>query len=200
MEENFDALEVIARTRGKVEIDTAPTGDRVFLIWGWPIAVFFALQFACWMWLHEIWCLFVWAGIPLVGTPLMIREMKKDRERTHIRTLSSKTVLHYWYFVCAVCFVGGFLFGFMNLAFVCFYPLIGLLIGIGGFITGEVARFRPMIIGGLAGAVIGTGSFLLQGEPLSSWQLLCVSLVAIVSLVIPGYCYVNHFKKGVQGS
>ena len=27
MEENFDALEVIARTRGKVEMDKIPTGE-----------------------------------------------------------------------------------------------------------------------------------------------------------------------------
>ena len=31
--EQFDALEVIARTRGKVEMDKVPTGENIFLLW-----------------------------------------------------------------------------------------------------------------------------------------------------------------------
>ena len=44
MEENLDALDVIARTRGKVQMDESPTGDSLFLVWGWPAAVFFLLD------------------------------------------------------------------------------------------------------------------------------------------------------------
>ena len=40
MEENFNALDVIARTWGKVELDSLPYGDRLFPLWGglaaWP--------------------------------------------------------------------------------------------------------------------------------------------------------------------
>lgn len=196
MEENFNALEVIAQTRGKVEMDAAPTGDRVFLIWGWPTVVFFALMFVLWQEYHQVWCLFSWAGIPLVGVPFMVAEMRRDRDRTHIRSLGSRLVLDYWGFMAAVCFVGGFAFGRANLAFVCFYPLIAMLLGLGAFITGEVARFRPMIIGGLAGAVIGIGAFFLRGQ-LASLQILCVSLVALVSLVIPGHLYARNYNDGV---
>ena len=196
MEENFDALEVIAQTRGKVTMDAAPGRDRIFLIWGWPGVVFFALMFVFWQWLHQLWCLFLWVGIPLVSVPLMMRAIKQDRARTHIRTLDSKLVMDYWMFMGVVCCVGGFVFGFAHLGFVCFYPLIGMLMGIGGFLTGEVVRFRPMIVGGLAGAVVGIGAFLLQG-PLAGWQLLCVSLSALVSLVIPGYYYANRYPDGI---
>ena len=104
MEENFDALEVIARTRGKVKMDDVPTGDRLFLIWGWPTVAFFGLMFVLWHMLRQDWCLFVWAGIPLVGIPLMVRELRKDRQRRHMRTISSKTILDYWIFAGAVCF------------------------------------------------------------------------------------------------
>ena len=197
MEENFDALEVIARTRGKVKMDDVPTGDRLFLIWGWPTVAFFGLMFVLWHMLRQDWCLFVWAGIPLVGIPLMVRELRKDRQRRHMRTISSKTILDYWIFAGAVCFFGGFAFGFTDLTFVCFYPLIGALIGIGAFITGELARFRPMIIGGLAGAAAGIGAFFLQG-PLSDWQILCVAVAALLSLVIPGLLYSRRLKDGVE--
>ena len=196
--EQFDALDVIARTRGKVEMDAAPSGDRIFLIWGVPTAVCFALQFIFWMWLHEVWCLFFWVLMPLVGVPLTIREVKADRERTHFRTYNSRIVMDYWMFVAVVSCAGGFIFGFADLSFVCFYPLVALLIGLGGFITGEVARYRPMIACGLAGAAVGIASFLLQGPALSAWQLMCDSAVAVISLVIPGYMYFKHFADGVQ--
>ena len=191
MEENFDALEVIARTRGKVEMDERPIRNGIFLYWGWPTTVCFALMFALWQWLHQEWCLFVWAGIPLVGVPLTIRAFRKDREKTHIRTHASKMVVDYWIFVGAFCLFGGFMFGFSNLGFVCYYPLISLLVGLGAFITGEVIRFRPMVVGGIIGAVIGIGAFMLQGDN-SSMQILAVAIVALLSLVIPGHLYIRN--------
>ncbi|MBO7510003.1 MAG: hypothetical protein J6T35_02365, partial [Bacteroidales bacterium] len=62
--------------------------------------------------------------------------------------------------------------------------------------TGEVIRFRPKIIGGIVGSVLGIGAFLLQGE-WWTWQMLALSLVAVVSLVIPGYLYKKYFSNGV---
>ena len=191
MEENFDALEVIARTRGKVEMDERPTRNGIFLYWGWPTMVFFALMFILWQWLHQEWCLFVWVGIPLVGAPLTIRAFRKDREKTHIRTHAAKTVLDYWLFVCAFCCFGGFMFGFTGLSFVCYYPLISLLVGLGAFITGEILRFKPMVVGGIIGAVIGIGAFMLQGD-LAGLQILAVAIVALFSLVIPGHFYIKY--------
>ena len=47
--EQFDALEVIARTRGKVEMDKVPTGENIFLLWGILTASFFFFFFALWM-------------------------------------------------------------------------------------------------------------------------------------------------------
>ena len=43
--EQFDALEVIARTRGKVEMDSVPTGARLFPLWGWLTAIFYLAAF-----------------------------------------------------------------------------------------------------------------------------------------------------------
>ena len=45
MEENFDALEVIASTKGKVDMDNTPTGENIFLLWGLLSSLFFLLQF-----------------------------------------------------------------------------------------------------------------------------------------------------------
>ena len=196
MEENFDALEVIARTRGKVEMDDIPTGGPLFLMWGWLTAFFYALEFVLFKLTGAGWCLWLWIGIPVVGIPLMILILRKDRELTHMRTRGSRLVLDYWIFAACVICIGGFLFGFFALYETLENPLICMLVGIGAFITGEAIRYWPMIVCGLAGAAIGIGAFLLQGE-LWIWQMLAIVALAIVSLIIPGYLFNKKVKNGV---
>ena len=196
MEENFDALEVIARTRGKVEMDDIPTGENIFLVWGWPTAVLFLLEFVLWQLFRQEWCLWLWVGIPVVAVPLMVHFLRKDHERTHVRTHNAKVVLDYWIFVGAACGIGGFAFGFAGLYEDCFMPLVCLLVGIGSFLTGEILRFRPKIVCGLIGCAAGMASFLLRGD-LWHWQLLSVAMVALVSLIVPGILYNRRVRDGV---
>ena len=105
-------------------------------------------------------------------------------------------VLDYWIFAACSCGAGGFLFGVFGVYEVAENPLICLLIGIGSFITGEVLRFRPMIVGGLAGAGLGVVSFILQGD-LWIYQILCIVAVAVVSLIIPGFLFEKSLKHGI---
>ena len=196
MEENFDALEVIARTRGKVEMDGLPSGKKLFPMWGWLTAFFYTLEFILMKLTGQEWWLWLWIGIPLIGIPLMIAILRKDRERLHMRTHSSKLVLDYWIFAACAIGVGGFIFGFCGIYEMVENPMICLLVGIGAFVTGETMRFRPMIIGGLAGASVGLLSFLLEGE-LWVWQTLAIALCAIVALIVPGYMFEKKVKDGV---
>ena len=196
MEENFDALEVIARTRGKVELDSVPTGGKLFPLWGWLAAIAYSLEFLLWQLLHQEWCLWLWVLIPAVGVPLMILFIRKDRERTHMRTRVSRLVLDYWIFTACVFCLGGFLFGFTGVYEVVENPLMALLVGVGAFITGGAMRFRPMVVGGLAGAAIGVCSFVLQGE-LWVWQMLAIVASAVAALIIPGHLYQKSVKDGI---
>lgn len=189
--EQFDALEVIARTRGKVDMDSSvQTGGWLFPLWGWLTVVFYSLEFILWQLYHQEWCMWMWVGIPVLGFPIMMRILRKDHERTHMRTHRSQLVMDYWIFAAYAVGIGGFVFGFAGIYEMVENPLICLLVGIGAFLTGEVARFRPMIVGGLVGAAIGICSFLLQGD-LLIWQMLCIVLVAIVALIVPGHMYKN---------
>lgn len=196
MEENFDALQVIASTRGKVEMDNAPTGENIFLLWGLLASVFFLLQFVLWKWLHQPWCMWVWLAAVLIGWPWMIILLRRDHTRTHRRTRESKIILDLWIFIGASCAMGGMAFGFANLFENLAMPFIGLLIGIGAFVSGQVIRFRPKTIGGIIGAVIGILSFTLQGD-LWTWQMLTLSLASVAALVIPGILYKIRIRNGV---
>ena len=73
---------------------------------------------------------------------------------------------------------------------------MALLMGVGAFITGGALRFRPMVVGGLAGAAMGVCSFTLQGE-LWAWQMLAIVASAAVALIIPGHIYQKSVKDGI---
>ena len=124
----------------------------------------------------------------------MITLVKKDHERTHMRTKGSRLVLDYWIFAACAIGIGGFVFSFAGIYNIAENPLICLLVGIGALITGEELRFRPMIIGGLVAASIGISAFLLQGD-LWVWQELCVAVSAVSALIIPGHM----FEKQANG-
>ena len=196
MEENFDALQVIANTRGKVDMDKAPTGENIFLLWGLLTSVFFLLQFILWECLHQSWCMWVWLAAVIIGWPWMIVLIRRDHDRTHRRTHESKIILDLWIFIGVLCAVGGLALGFADLFESLAMPLIGLLIGIGAFVSGQVIRFRPKTIGGIIGATIGLLSFTLQCD-LWTWQMLTLSLASVVALVIPGFLYKKSIRNGV---
>ena len=194
--EQFDALEVIARTRGKVDMDATPTGDCLFILWGTLTAVFFLLEFALWQVFQAQWCLWLWVGIPVIGFPVMAWLLRRDHNRTHVRTRASKVVLDYWIFVGCASGVSGFVFGFAGVYSQFTFPVIGLLTSIGAFITGEILRFRPKTIGDLISVAVSIGSFLLQGD-LWAWQMLAIAAVALIALVIPGIFYMRSIRNGV---
>ena len=195
MEENFDALEVIARTRGKVEMDSTPTGNYLFILWGSLTAFFYLLEFFL-LKAGQTWAGWLWVGIPVIGLPLMYIMLRRGHERDHRRTHGSKLVLDYWIFAACAIGIGGFLFGFLDIYEIVENPMICLLVGIGSFITGEVLRFRTMIICGLAGAAISIGAFCLQGD-LWFWQTLAIVVVALVALVLPGVLFNKSVKSGI---
>jgi hypothetical protein len=87
-----DELDIIARTRSEVIGKNDLTGENLFLAWGYPTAIVLLLEFAALMWLNEDWCVWLWMGIPLIGTPLMIYFMHKDYERTHSRTFEQNVI------------------------------------------------------------------------------------------------------------
>ena len=193
--ERFDALDVIARTRGKVDMDSAPTGEKLFPLWGWLTAVFYSLAFLLVKFFDQPWGVWMWIGIPVVGIPLMIAIIRKDREESHMRSRRSKLVLNYWIFAACAIGIGGFIFGFSGIYEMVENPMICILVGIGAFITGEECRFRPMVVGGLVAAAVGIGAFLLQGD-LWAWQMLCVALCAVFALIIPGHLFERYANHG----
>lgn len=186
-------LDVITQIRGKVLNNNEPTGENLFLAWGYPTAFFLLVEFTALMLWDEDWCAWLWVGIPCVGTPLMIYFMNEDYERTGRFTLRQNVILMMWIFIGFASCVGGAAMGFTGLFKSCFMALMGLLCGMGCFMTGIILHFRPKTICGIIASGLSAVPLFFQGD-MWPWQLFVTVVVIVVALIIPGHLY----KKYVQ--
>lgn len=194
MNEVTQELDIIAHIRSEVTGRKVPTGENLFLAWGYPTAFFLLLEFAALMLWHENWCEWLWAGIPLVGAPLMMYFLKKDYERTGRRTPEQSVILQMWICVGFVSCIGGATMGFAGVFEIVYCTFQGLLIGIGCFMTGLILRYQLKIVCGLVAIVLSFLSLFFQGE-LWHWQLLVAAIVTIVALIIPGHLFHQYVKN-----
>ena len=192
-----DELSIIQQTRAEVMGQKELTGENLFLAWGYPTAFFLLLEFAAIIIWGESWCDWLWIGIPLVGTPLMIHLLQKDYERTGRRTLDQNVILMMWIFIGFACCLGGFAMGLVNIYRQCLFPLIGFLCGMGSFMTGIILHFRPKTICGIIAAILSAVALFFQND-LWHWQLLVTSVVVTIALIIPGHLFRRYVRSERQ--
>ena len=187
-------LNIISRMRGEVMSRKELTGENLFLAWGYPTAIVLLLEFAALLIWNEDWCAWLWAGIPLIGTPLMICFLNEDYERTRRRTLDENVILMMWVFIGFASCVGGAAMGFAGVFPMCYCAYQGLLIGLGCFMTGIILHFRPKTICGIVASLLSVAPLFLQGD-LWPWQLLIASFIAIIALIVPGHLFRRYVKQ-----
>lgn len=188
-------LDIITRMRGDVMSRKDLTGENLFLAWGYPTVLVLLAEFAALMIWNENWCAWLWAGIPLIGTPLMIYFLNKDYDRTHSRTHDQNNILVMWIFIGVASCIGGGLMGFSGVFRQAFFAYLSLLCGMGCFMTGIILHFRPKVACGIIASVLSIVPLFFQGE-LWPWQLLFTSFTVIISLIVPGHL----FRRYVRGT
>ncbi len=188
-------LDIITRMRGEVMSRKDLTGENLFLAWGYPTVLVLLAEFAALMIWNENWCAWLWAGIPLIGIPLMIYFLNKDYDRTHSRTHDQNNILVMWIFIGVASCIGGGLMGFSGVFRQAFFAYLSLLCGMGCFMTGIILHFRPKVVCGIIASVLSIVPLFFQGE-LWPWQLLFTSFTVIISLIVPGHL----FRRYVRGT
>lgn len=187
-------LNIISRMRSEVVGRKELTGENLFLAWGYPTAIVLFLEFLALLLWNEDWCSWLWAGIPLIGAPLMIYFLNKDYERTHHRTLEANIALMMWIFIGFASCIGGTAMGFAGVFPQCYCAYQGLLVGMGCFMTGIILHFRPKIICGIIASLLSAVPLFLQGD-LWPWQLLMTSIISVIALIIPGHSFRKYVKN-----
>ncbi|MBQ2179203.1 MAG: hypothetical protein II450_02210 [Prevotella sp.] len=189
-----EELDIITRMRGEVMSRRELTGENLFLAWGYPTVLVLLVEFAALLIWNEDWCSWLWAGIPLIGTPLMIYFLNEDYERTHSRTLEQNIILMMWIFIGFASGVGGAAMGFSGVFQQAFFAYLSLLCGMGCFMTGIILHFRPKTICGILASLLSAVPLFFQGD-LWPWQLLVTAVTITISLIIPGHLFRRYVKK-----
>lgn len=189
-----EELDLIFRMRGEIMSQRDLTGENLFLAWGYPTVLVLLLEFVALLVWNEDWCSWLWAGIPLIGTPLMIYFLNKDYERTLRRTLDENVILMMWVFIGFSSCVGGLTMGFASVFQQCFFAFLGFLCGMGCFMTGIILHFRPKTICGIIASLLSAVPLFFQGD-LWTWQLLVTAVTVTLSLIIPGHLFRIYVKK-----
>ena len=189
-----EELDIISQMRGEVMSHRELTGENLFLAWGYPTVLVLLVEFAALLIWNEDWCAWLWAGIPLIGTPLMIYFLNEDYERTHRRTLEQNIILVMWIFIGFASCVGGAAMGFSGVFQQAFFAYLSLLCGMGCFMTGIILHFRLKTICGILASLLSAVPLFFQGD-LSPWQLLVTAVTITISLIIPGHLFRRYVKQ-----
>ena len=189
-----EELDIITRVRGEVMSRKELTGENLFLAWGYPTVIVLIAEFAALLIWNEDWCSWLWAGIPLIGTPLMIYFLNEDYERTHRRTLDQNVILMMWIFIGFACCLGGAAMGIAGVFQQGFFALLSLLCGMGCFMTGIILHFRPKTICGIIASFLSVIPLFFQGD-LWPWQLFATAINVVISLIIPGHMFRRYVKN-----
>lgn len=187
-------LDIITRMRGEVTSRKDVTGENLFLAWGYPTAIVLLLEFVALLWWNEDWCDWLWAGIPLIGMPLMVYFLNEDYERTRHRTLDQNVILVMWIFIGFASCVGGFAMGVAGVFRQSFFAYLSLLCGFGCFMTGIILHFRPKTVCGIIASALSALPLFFQGD-LWPWQLLVSAVIVVIALIIPGHLFKKYVKN-----
>ena len=188
------ALDIITRMRGEVMSRQDLTGENLFLAWGYPTVLVLLAEFAALMVWNENWCTWLWAGIPLIGGPLMIYFLNQDYNRTHSRTHEQNNILVMWIFIGIASSIGGFAMGFAGVFQFAFFAYLSLLCGMGCFMTGIILHFRPKTICGILASLLSAVPLFFQND-LWPWQLLVTAVTVTISLIIPGHLFRSYVRN-----
>lgn len=184
-------LSIIRNIRAEVLGSKELTGENLFLAWGYPTAIVLLIEFAALLLWNEDWCEWLWVTIPVVGVPLMMYFLNEDYERTGRRTLDQNVILMMWVFIGFASGIGGFVMGLAEVFRQCFCSLLGLLCGMGCFMTGIILHFRPKTVCGIVASALSALPLFFQND-LWPWQLLVTSAIVTIALIIPGHIYRNY--------
>lgn len=168
-------------------------GQGIFMSIGYICVFFLIVEFAAVMIIQEVWCYYLWLGIP-VGTLLMAADgiyIFKNKEK--IDQVNS-IVLYAWAFVGFSCFICGFMTGITGFFMPCFLTFLGLLCSMGSFVTGILFRLNSHAVCAFIAAGLSFVSLFFQGEHWP-WQLPVTALSVFFSMILPGHLFIKFENK-----
>lgn len=195
-EEKFSPQESLHLIRSMIDKTKQDISDNsiYFLVWGWITFIACTAQFI----LKHIYNYprhyLVWL-IVFVGVAFSIYQGIRESEKTKVKTYIGESIKYLWIGMGIAYFVLSMILsktGWDKQVF----PFFILLYGLGTFISGNIIRFPPLVIGGLIAFGLAVGATYVEYD----YQMLFGTMAILISYIIPAYMlrYKNKMKNKEQ--
>ncbi len=182
-QENFSpqqSLQLIQSMISKTKQDMSDN-SIYFLVWGW--LTFFACtgQFVLKNVFQYEKHYLVWLVV-IIGIIFSVYQGRKEEKTRRAKTYIDDSIKHLWSGMAASFFVLGMILTKLGWDTVIF-PFFIMLYGLGTFVSGNIIRFRPLIIGGILAWALAIGCPFVSYD----YQMLFGAAAILVSYIIPAY-------------
>lgn len=187
-----DSLALIQTMISKTK-DSFADNTFYFLFWGWLVFGCSLVSYSLKVLLHYPHHYFVWWLIPVGGVITWIygaRQAKKER----VKSFVDEALDHVWLGVGLAFFVLVLVNVLGSQTWQTAFTYYILLYGIGTFVTGNLIRFKPLVLGGLINFVLAVVSVRFGYDS----QLLIGALAILISYIIPGHLLRARLQKNTS--
>jgi hypothetical protein len=184
-EENFSpeqSLQVIQSMINKTKQDMSDN-SIYFLVWGWITFIACIGQFILKHIVKYEKHYIVWMLI-LVGIGFSFYQSNKERKIKRVKTYVGDSMKYLWMGMGISYFVLSMILSKVGWDSSVF-PFFILLYGLGTFVSGQIIKFRPLIIGGIIAWALAIGAVYVDYD----YQMLFGAAAILISYIIPAYMF-----------
>ena len=182
-EEKFSPQESLVLIQTMINKTKQDISDKsvYFLVWGWITFIACTAQFILKHVVNYEKHYLVW-WLVVVGIVFSAWYGSKQQRQEKVKTYIGDSIRYLWigmgiaYFVLSMIIS---IYGWDKIVF----PFFIMLYGLGTFISGNIIRFRPLVIGGTTAFAIAIGSAFAEYD----YQILFAAAAILLSYIIPAY-------------
>ena len=189
-EQEFSPMESLQLIRNMISKTKQGMYDRssYFLLWGWGTFIAATAQYILkvvfdYPYHYRVWWLVVLYVI--LSFSITRRHKRKEQSKTYIQ----EAVGYLWFGIGMSFFVLAFVFSKIGWQY-C-YPVYMMLYGLGTFVSGNLTKFKPLIIGGIISWFLAAVSVWFNYDQ----QILFASAALLASYIIPGHMLRAQYQR-----
>jgi len=166
---------------------TISDSSHYFLLWGYSVFIGCTIQFILLKinYPHHYYAWGITLPTLLIHLFLVSRDGKKEKVSTYIGDANGVV----WIGIGICFFVMAFIFGRIGWQY-CF-PFYVMMYALGTFVSGNLIRFRPLIIGGIICFAMAAVIVYVEYE----LQILFTAISVLISYIIPGHMLRMKYKN-----
>lgn len=186
-----ESIELISRMIRNTQRKMEQGAGTPMLIWGLATVVTTLTIWIIIRLTHNYYWNYLWFAIPVIGCIGMLLRKKQPKG---VRTYIDKMIAYIWLVLGGT----GFILSCLSILNIMWpFPIlfvIILIMGMGTVLTGLVTEFKPFIIGGIIGMLLGIIQYLTKNYDV---EMLTFAVAFFIMMVVPGFILNYRAKKHV---